>query len=213
MGQYQQWLHYQAIDRRLRTQVETLEAELAQLQKHLDLMEQQQSEVAPLTDNPIIQALVANLHTHNVLPKGTNRYTNGSTTFSASDLQSSEPGDSISPALLSWGGLPDFGLQDIEESDPTVEQVPPLTGHSEIELLPEDMMAFFDEHARTDPQLELPWWLRNIAISSKDKQSSRPIDHNSIRTNRLVQRWIERWGRQSYTTLKPTGEKEEGARE
>jgi hypothetical protein len=75
------------------------------------------------------------------------------------------------------------------------------------------MMAFFEEHAQTDPQLELPWWLRNIAISSKDKQSNRPIDHHSIRTNRLVQRWIERWGRQSSTTLKPTGEEEEGIRE
>jgi hypothetical protein len=75
------------------------------------------------------------------------------------------------------------------------------------------MMAFFEEHAQTDPQLELPWWLRNIAISSKDKQSNRPIDHHSNRTNRLVQRWIERWGRQSSTTLKPTEEEEEGTRE
>jgi hypothetical protein len=211
MGQYQQWLHYQAIDRRLRAQAETFEAELAQLQKHLDLLEQQ--EAAPLTENPIFQALVANLHIQNVPPKSTNPYTNGSTTFSTSDLQSSEPGDSISPALLSWGGLPDFGLQDIEEAGPAVEQVPPLTSNSDVELLPEDMMAFFDEHAKTDPQLELPWWLRNIAISSKDKKGRGPIDHNSIRTNRLVQRWIERWGRQSSTTLKPAGEEEESSRE
>ena len=27
--------------------------------------------------------------------------------------------------------------------------------HPEIELLPEDMIAFFDEHEKTDPQLEL----------------------------------------------------------
>jgi hypothetical protein len=173
MGQYQQWLHYQAIDRRLRTQVATLEEELAQIQLHLALLEQQQ-EVASLTDNPIVQALIANQHIHNVSPKSTDRNTNGSTTSSASDLQSSASGDSISP---------------------------------------EDMMAFFEEHAQTDPQLELPWWLRNIAISSKDKQGNRPIDHHSIRTNRLVQRWIERWGRQSSTTLKPTGEEEEGTRE
>jgi len=212
MGQYQQWLHYQAIDRRLRTQVETLEAELAQIQLHLAHLEQQQ-EGASLTDNPIVQALIANQHIHNVSPKSTDRNTNGSTTFSASDLQSSASGDSISPALLSWGRLPNFGLQDLEESGPAVEQATPLASHSEIELLPEDMMAFFEEHAQTDPQLELPWWLRNIAISSKDKQGNRPIDHHSIRTNRLVQRWIERWGRQSSTTLKPTGEEEEGTRE
>jgi hypothetical protein len=213
MGQYQQWLHYQAIDRRLRTQVETLEAELAQLQEHLHLLEQQQQEVGSLIDNPIIQALVAHVHVHNISPKSTMRYANGSTVSTASDLQSSEPGDSISPALLSWGGLPNFGLQEIEEPFPVVEQALPLTSHPEIELLPEDMMAFFDDHAQTDPQLELPWWLRNITVSSNDEQGSRPIDQNSIRTNRLVQRWIERWGRQSSATLKPTEKEEEGARE
>jgi hypothetical protein len=213
MGQYQQWLHYQAIDRRLRTQVETLEAELAQLQEHLHILEQQQPEATPLTDNPIVQVLLANLHAHNAPPKSTTRNTNGSTTSLASDLQSSEHGDTISPALLSWGGLPNFGPQEIKEPFPVVEQALPLTSHPEIELLPEDMMAFFDEHAQTDPQIELPWWLRNITISSNNKQGSRPIDQNSIRTNRLVQRWIERWGRQPSTTLKPTEKEEESASE
>jgi hypothetical protein len=213
MGQYQQWLHYQAIDRRLRTQAETLEVELAQLQEHLHLLEQRQPEAPPLIDNPIIQALLANLRVYNSPPKSTTRNTNGSTISLASDLQSSVPGDTISPALLSWGGLPNFRLQEIEEPFPVAEQALPLTNHPEIELLPEDMMAFFDEHAQTDPQLELPWWLRNITVSSHNEQGSRPIDQNSLRTNRLVQRWIERWGRQSSATLKPTEKEEEGARE
>jgi len=63
-------------------------------------------------------------------------------------------------------------------------------------------MAFFEEHEQTDPQLELPWWLRKITISSKDEQSSKPIDHNTVRTNRLVQRWVERWGHQSPIALR-----------
>jgi hypothetical protein len=213
MGQYQQWLHYQEIDRRLRTQVETLEAELAQLQECLDLLEQQQQETAPLIDNPIMQALFANLPAYHVSPKSTAQQVNAQTPYSLSDVQLSEPGDSISPALLSWGGLPNFGLQDIEEPFPPVEQSLPPTNHPEIELLPEDMMAFFDGHAQTDPQLELPWWLRNITISSKDEQRSRPIDQHSIRTNRLVQRWIERWGREPSTSLKLTEHKEEGTHE
>lgn len=213
MGQFQQWLHYQDIDRRLRNRIETLEAELAQLQERLNLFEQEQQERVPLTDNPIIQALAANLNTHNVSPKSTTNYTNGSTTSPMSNLQSPEPGDSISPALLSWGGLPNFGPQEIEEPFPVGEHALPPTNHPEIELLPEDMLAFFDGHALTDPQLELPWWLRNIAISPKDEQGSRPIDYNSIRTNRLVQRWIERWGRQPSNALKPTEKEEEGTRE
>jgi hypothetical protein len=211
MGQYQQWLYYQEIDKCLSTQVEALEAELAQLQERLDHMEQQQQEVVPLTDNPIIQALVAHQSANHISPKSNARYMHETNNFSASDL--SESGDSISPALLSWGGLPGFELQEIKEPLPVDNQAAPLVNHPEIELLPEDLITFFDGHEQTDPRLELPWWLRNITISSKDEQAGRPIDHNSIRTNRLVQRWIERWGRQPSTLLESTENKEEGSGE
>jgi hypothetical protein len=170
MGQYQQWLHYQEIDKRLSAQVEALEAELAQLQECLDQLDQQQ-EVVLLTDNPIIQALVAHLPANLVSPKSNARYVH------------------------------------------VDNQAPPLFNRPELELLPEEMIAFFDEHEQTDPQLELPWWLRNIAVSSKDEQAGQPTDHNSIRTNRLVQRWIERWGRQTSPVLKSTENKEEGSGE
>ena len=60
MGQYQQWLQYQEIHKRLNTQVEALEAELAKLQDCLDQLGQQH-EVVSFTDNPILQALVAHL--------------------------------------------------------------------------------------------------------------------------------------------------------
>ena len=213
MGQYQQWLHYQEIDRRLRTQVEALEAELAQLQERLCLLEQQPEAAAPMVDNPIIQVLAAILNGHTVSPNNNVYPTYESTTSSASVVLSSETGESISPALLSWGGLPDFEAQEIKESFPAVGHKLPPVDHPEIELLPEDMLAFFDGYAQTDPQLELPWWLRKITISSKDGQGNLPIDQDSIRTNRLVQRWIERWGRQPSTTLKPTERPEEGARE
>jgi hypothetical protein len=210
MGQYQQWLHYHEIDKRLSAQVEALEAELAQLQECLDLLDYQQ-EIGPLTDNPIIQALVSHLPANLVSPKSNARYVHETNNSSASD--SSESGDSISPALLSWGGLPNFDLYEIKEPFLVGDQAPPLFNRPEIELLPEDMIAFFDEHEQTDPQLELPWWLRNITVSSKDEQAGQPIDHNSIRTNRLVQRWIERWGRQPSTVLKSTENKEEGSGE
>ncbi len=68
MGQYQQWLQYQENDKRLSTQVEALEAELAQFQECLDRLEQQQQNVVPLTGNPIIQALVAHLSAHRTPP-------------------------------------------------------------------------------------------------------------------------------------------------
>ena len=210
MGQYQQWLQYQEINKRLGTQVEALEAELAELQKCLDQLEQQHEEVA-FSDNPIMQVLIAHLPSQPISPKSNARYT--LEINNPSEPDSDESGDSISPALRSWGGLPNFELYEIKEPFLVDNQSPSFFNRPEIELLPEDMIAFFDEHEQTDPQLELPWWLRNITVSSKDEQAGRPIDHNSIRTNRLVQRWIDRWGRQPSTALKSTENKEEGADE
>ena len=213
MGQYQQWLHHQEIDRRLNIEIEALEAELAQFQECLDRLEHQQQDVVPLTDNPIIQALNAHLSAYYISPKSNARYIHETNSSTASGSQSPGSGDSISPALLSWGGLPNFELHEINESFPIDEQALPLINHSEIELLPEDMIAFLNGHELTDPQLELPWWLRNITISSRDEQAGRPIDYKSMRTNRLVQRWIERWGRQPSTVLKSTENKGEDSGE
>jgi hypothetical protein len=206
MGQYQQWLHYQEIDRHLRSQLETLEAGLVQLQDRLQLLEQEQQEqLAFLADNPIIQALAARLNSHDIPPK--------STAKNAWVLQSAEPGATISPALLAWGGLPNFGPQGIEESAPGVEKALLPVSHPEIELLPEDMMAFFEGYAQTDPQLEVPWWLRDITISTSDMYENQSTDPLTIRINYLVKRWIERWGRQSPATLKPVEKEGEDAHE
>ncbi len=206
MGQYRQWLHYQEIDRHLRSQLETLEARLVQLQDRLQLLEQEQQEqLAFLADNPIIQALAARLNSHEISPK--------STAQNAGFLPSAESGASISPALLAWGGLPNFGPQGIEESAPGEEKPLPPVSHPEIELLPEDMMALFEGYAQTDPQLEVPWWLRDITTSRSDTHENQPTDPQSIRTNRLVERWIERWGRQPPAILKPAEKEGEDAHE
>ena len=88
-------------------------------------------------------------------------------THNPSVIGSEQSSDTISTALRSWGGLPNFELYEINEPFPVDHQSPLLLNHPEIELLPEDMIAFFDEHEQTDPQLELPWWLRKITVSSK----------------------------------------------
>ena len=208
MGQYQQWLQYQEIQRRLSSQAEAVETELEQLRSYINQFDQRSTiHSVPLFDNPIIQALITHLPT-----QANSTQTNYQTTYHAEDC-SNEPGNSISPALKSWGELPDFQPHEIKEATSQNHLSSSFLNHPEIELLPEDMMAFFDEHERTDPQLELPWWLRKITISSKDEQYSRPIDYNTVRTNRLVQRWVERWGRPSSTTLQPVEHTEEQAHE
>ncbi len=210
MGQYQQWLQYQEIHKRLISQVEALEAELAQLQDCLDQLEQQHR-IASFTDNPILQALIAHLPLQTATPNSNVRYSVEPN--NPSQRGSEQFGATISPALRNWGGLPNFEPYEIKE--PLLADNHSLSSfnNSEMELLPEDMIAFLNEHEQTDPQLELPWWLRNITVSSKDEQTSRPIDHNTIRTNRLVQRWIERWGRQPSPALKSTENNEEDSGE
>nr|MBA2680308.1 hypothetical protein [Ktedonobacteraceae bacterium] len=47
----------------------------------------------------------------------------------------------------------------------------------------------------TDTPVMLPPWLHNISVSSGKNRRVGPIDQEAIRTNRLVQRWLERWGR------------------
>jgi len=44
---------------------------------------------------------------------------------------------------------------------------------------------------QTAPQVALPWWIRNLASTDM------PIDQQSDRVNRLVERWAQRWHRQS----------------
>lgn len=57
-GQYQQWLRSQEVDRHLRAELETLEAELAHLQEQI----QRLAQTAPQADNNIIRLLASSLH-------------------------------------------------------------------------------------------------------------------------------------------------------
>lgn len=60
MGQYQQWLLAQEIERRLKAEVETLETELLYLRDRITILEQ----TAPESENVILQALQTYLHAH-----------------------------------------------------------------------------------------------------------------------------------------------------
>jgi hypothetical protein len=211
MGQYSQWLHYREVDGQLQAQLETLERELAQLQDRLQLLEQGEwSQKSCLSaDNKIIHAL----HAMNAMDAQAPRR-NGqpllidSTPVPLTEIVPNEPGETISPALFARSNLPNFGPQAVPPETPVVNgsqltsynhQLPSIP-HREMALLPEDMSSFIEEHTMTDPQIELPWWLRNIRAASNIASSPNgpygPIDQESIRTNRLVQRWLERWGRQ-----------------
>ena len=190
MGQYQQWLYYQEVDRRLRTELEALEIELAQIQEQLCRLEQ----MIPPADNIILRALAANFERH---PLPSNQVLEGPSkdTSSIPDTATASSSETISPALYGWGRLPNFGPQDMQEPLFQPENAVPLTPHPEMALLPEDMMAFFDEHDSTEPQIKLPWWFSKTNASTSGASRTRPIDKESMRTNHQIERWRERWGR------------------
>jgi len=199
MGQYQQWLHYREVDQRLRAELEALETELSQLQDQVSRLEQ----TCPSPDNQIIRALTISME-REAQPTSTS----SSDVFSVESPldalpDTNESSHVLSPSLQHRGALPDFSPQEMQESFQNGEvSKPPSTPNYEMILLPEDFIAIFEEHNQTDPQLELPWWLRNIKVSTGTPDRTSPIDQESIRTNRLVQRWLERWGRQPPTQQK-----------
>lgn len=230
MGQYQRWLHYQEIDRRLRSELEALESELATLQQSMtdhpviktssSNGEASAEQAAPQTQNIVIRALDSSLKDHSptsgktfheaenlpahlpFAPTTTNGFHEQEATSSNSPITSTgnpmqpKTDETISPPLMNWGALPNFGPYEIEEASPVVQQPgAPSTPHPDMALLPEDMPTFINEHTGTDPQFGLPWWLRSKEPDAPVQETTgRPasIEPEPARTDHLVQRWMER---------------------
>ena len=188
MGQYRQWLHYRHIDQQLQTQKDQLTASIEHLQERVDLLN------APLLDddNFIVQALSLHIKARPTASK------------EVSLEQMNENGQQpeiISQALFEHSRLPNLESphsQNVHDSllpkRPANAYAPlPPVLHKAIDLIPEDTNISSDEHGQTEPQVALPWWLRNAALSETHNNA---LDSQSIRTNHLVQRWLERWDRQ-----------------
>lgn len=122
MGQYQQWLHAQEIDRRLKVEVESLEAEILYLKDRIAVLEQ----TLPKTENVILQALLAYQRDQKV-----NEAQARDTTMQSgwNDLLSKE-----TPQPIPVGTAPYyFGLR------------------SEQGLLPGEMLALFGQREQANP--------------------------------------------------------------
>ena len=184
-----------------------------------------------LTDNPILQVLAASMRAHSVPGPGSSRAgripsppparpekpPRGATVEKSNGIsaaQANSASETISSALFGWSNLPNFGPQEVPEEEAMTnsraaqqqkQHLPPIP-HTDLVLLPEDMVTFIDQHALTDPRLKLPHWLRPITDAASANHPDTPVDQETIRTNRLVQRWIERWGRQSLPNTSSEGE-------
>jgi len=178
MGQYQQWLLAQEIDRRLRAEVETLETELFYLQDRITILEQ----VVPATENVILQALTQYLQ-----DQTSQKQQSGTTTQSQSVTSEQEP-----PV---WSALPRLETPSVPAVSGEEEVVPYLPRAYSQREMSADMLAFFDKRSQTDPKLS--------ALLQRERQRATAtgenvhlVDEETRRLNENIQRWFVRWHRQ-----------------
>ncbi len=186
MGQYRQWLHYRQVDQQLHTLKEHLSTEL------LRIHEQNQLDI-PLLDsnNHMLQALLwyakTSFPTFSVEQHLENTYV--------------QQPEMLSQALFEHSRLPD--LEPLFTNPVQEPLLPKQPIHTYAPLPPIPHQSYIAEtgtplsgQQQTEPQVALPWWLRKAALSAPGNG----LDEQNIRTNRLVQRWLERWGLQEDGT-------------
>ncbi len=184
MGQYRQWLHHRELDRTLRAQLNELANELEQLSARA--ISSQPIQAQALLENTIVMAL-AMYQAETGIAATTTPTAEQEATFS----------ESISSALQAWSNLSTDAVPLATAMDIPQTPVP----HHDLTLLPDDMAMFLDEHSTTQPRIATPWWLRNILASSNTELGSGLINQHNIGTNRLIQRWVARWGQQIEPTV------------
>jgi hypothetical protein len=185
MGQYQQWLHHREIEQ----QLEITQAELEQRLRALQERDATLGLAAWCAENPIIEALVA-----------------------IDTWQSQGQATAVPVEAIKTNEMPLVKKDACASSLDTTAAHGARAGavaekengsHEAPDVLSPALLAWgnlpnFDSPTSSDttePQLELPWWLRNITAPTYPSSVNGPVDPESIRTNRLVQRWLERWGR------------------
>jgi hypothetical protein len=208
MGQYQQWLHHREIDQQLRHNLELLESELAQLQAQARPSEEM---APPSLDNVIIQALLGYHAAEIPIPPAQESLPILEPIFGSETLAKPTPAHTlptipvesssapVSPALLAWSRLPNLDAQKMQVPSLNINQPDTESRPEEEGLLPQDMTTFFNQHTYIVPQPKLPAWLENV-ISAPDvteQLPNNPVDQQTLRTNRLVERWLERWRKTS----------------
>ncbi len=210
MGQYRQWLHYREVDQQLHAQLAQLIEERTILHKRVQPL----ADGLSLSDNTIIHALLAQLHPASsasqpiVLQEKTDEQMalDASSTvpedLDLSRRRAEETGIGVSPALHGWTNLPNFDSQQVPILPPAPSSstkpeaaAPAITTHPELDLLPEDLASFVDEHTQTAQFRIPPRWLRDILANTTEQERPSVISQQNERTNQLVERWLKRWGR------------------
>jgi hypothetical protein len=177
MGQYKQWLAYREQGQHLRAELLHLEQEQEQLQAEVDRL----ASTTDVTQNPIILALLTAQHLEQERKKPREQPEQGE------QLPFAQQQESDATAPHSTDDEPSEHRQRQYEYDHEHTGYP----GEDTSLLPADISAFVDAHSLTDPQIKVPWWLRNTHNPSPQEHS--PVDQQSSRTDHSVERFFQRW--------------------
>lgn len=166
MGQYQRWLLAQETEKFLQVELEALETQILHLKERITTLEQS----IPETENTILQVLLAYLQNQEESPEmasaGENPAFSHTGRDDAPELETPRPASAGSTSSLP--GRP-----------------------SPLESKPGDMLAFFAEQRKTNPDFAL--WSQ----STEDRENTEdPTYAETRRLNENIQRWFERWHRE-----------------
>ena len=168
MGQYQEWLLAQEIDRQLKAEVEALETEILYLKDRIAILEQ----TVPETENVILQVLLT--------------YLRGQTQTQTQSQGAASKNESAPHAQEDWTALPQMETS----QTPVAESAPYFPGmYSQLERLPGDVLTLFEEHKQAGPN---SWLRKRRRINNEDHHSD--TEAQSLDEN--IQRWFERWQRE-----------------
>ncbi len=191
MGQYRQWLHYREVDQQLHIRLEQVEKHAAELEAEIHHLTNGSS--SSTGDNVIMRALLR-MYTTPIQEQIAQesapaevRYT--FTPVEPGEIEQSNDASAEGPSWAASALFAQSYLTNFDAFDPSTLQS--LSPYAETGLLPEDLAVFFtgqlysnDQHYHTD-------------ATRTASHSATPVDKQSQRNDRLIQRWFERWGRSS----------------
>jgi hypothetical protein len=193
MGQYRQWLHYREMDQQLRVRLGRIEQQAAELEEDIHRLADDSS--AGAADNVIMRALVA-MYTAPTQRQVVEEDTPVEPQYivTPGEPAETEHSNGTSAEAPSWAATALFAqsyLTNFDAFDPTT--LKSLSLDAETGLLPEDLSTFFATLTQNGASGQLPE--ANASLTSS--HSTIPIDKQSLRNDRLIQRWFERWGQSS----------------
>ena len=160
MGQYQQWLYAQEMDRRLKAEVESLETELLYLKDRVSVLEQS----LPESENVILHALQAYQHAHSTQQELVGVGNDPKITRS---LPRWSPAHGETPLPSALGNAPYYFAQ-----------------RSEQGLQPEEMLAFFE---RREQAQATSWQHQRNTGEQRALDAETRLQNENIR--RWFERW------------------------